>query len=155
VQQALASDKTPPAGAAQALHDSASRLSAEGSMPETAAKLVQEVSTKSEHLHHMELAEARKNFKPISHAVITLATQVRAEGATSPFTHFYCPMVKDGGGDWLQANDQLLNPYFGSEMLRCGEKVRQFPAPAGRETPSDPHREHRAIPAKPAKKGDA
>lgn len=155
VQQALASDKTPPAAAAQALHDAASRLSAEGSLPGSAAKLVPEIAAKSEHLHHLEIAEARQAFKPISHVVITLATQVRAEGATSAFTHFYCPMVKDGGGDWLQANDQLLNPYFGSEMLRCGEKVRQFPAPAGSEAPADPQREQRVVPAKPVKQGDA
>jgi Cu(I)/Ag(I) efflux system membrane fusion protein len=37
-------------------------------------------------------------------------------------------MVLDGGGDWLQDDDELLNPYFGSEMLRCGEKVEVYPA---------------------------
>jgi Cu(I)/Ag(I) efflux system membrane fusion protein len=75
----------------------------------------------------MDLAGARKAFKPISHAVVTLATQVRSEKARSSFTHFYCPMVPGGGGDWLQAEGELLNPYFGSEMLRCGEKVEVFP----------------------------
>ena len=75
----------------------------------------------------MDLAGARKAFKPISHAVVTLATQVRSEQAQSSFTHFYCPMVPGGGGDWLQAEGELSNPYFGSEMLRCGEKVQVFP----------------------------
>ena len=88
---------------------------------------MQEIAAKSEHLHHMDLAGARKAFKPISHAVVTLATQVRSEEAQSSFTHFYCPMVPGGGGDWLQAGGELLNPYFGSEMLRCGEKVQVFP----------------------------
>jgi Cu(I)/Ag(I) efflux system membrane fusion protein len=150
VQQALAADKKPSPASARALHDSASRLSGNSALPlpEAAAKLVQEVAAKSEHLHHMDLAEARKTFKPISHAVVTLATQVRGEGAQNPFTHFYCPMVKEGGGDWLQANDQLLNPYFGSEMLRCGEKVHQFPAQGAADSSPDPHREHRATPAK-------
>jgi Cu(I)/Ag(I) efflux system membrane fusion protein len=78
----------------------------------------------------MDLAGARKAFKPISHAVVTLATQVRSVGARNSFTHFYCPMVPGGGGDWLQANGELLNPYFGSEMLRCGQKVQVF-LPAG------------------------
>jgi Cu(I)/Ag(I) efflux system membrane fusion protein len=27
----------------------------------------------------------------------------------------------DRGADWLQDDDQLLNPYFGSMMLKCGE----------------------------------
>ena len=32
-----------------------------------------------------------------------------------------CPMVyNEGGADWLQATEPLLNPYFGAMMLRCG-----------------------------------
>jgi Cu(I)/Ag(I) efflux system membrane fusion protein len=34
----------------------------------------------------------------------------------------HCPMVYGNtGADWLQDNDQLRNPYFGSMMLKCGE----------------------------------
>ncbi len=34
----------------------------------------------------------------------------------------HCPMANhDRGADWLQANDELRNPYFGDSMLRCGE----------------------------------
>jgi Cu(I)/Ag(I) efflux system membrane fusion protein len=127
VQKALASDKMPPASSAQALHKAALLLSSDAAIPAASARLAQAIVAKSEHLHHMDLANARKDFKPISHAVVTLASQVRSEGAKNSFTHFYCPMVKDGGGDWLQPGGELLNPYFGSEMLRCGEKVQEFP----------------------------
>jgi Cu(I)/Ag(I) efflux system membrane fusion protein len=151
VHQALASDKRPPADAAQALHDAAKKLASGPELPQPSARLAQEIAAQSEHLHHLELAEARKAFKPISHAVVTLATQARSEGARSPFTHFYCPMVSGGGGDWLQSTDQLLNPYFGSEMLRCGEKVEVFPA-RGKAGPAPSAPEpHRAAPLK--KKG--
>ena len=79
--------------------------------------------------HHKchDLPAARKEFKPISHAVVALAAQVRSDQAKTTFSHFYCPMVKGGGGDWLQPDTKLLNPYYGSEMLRCGEKVHDFP----------------------------
>jgi Cu(I)/Ag(I) efflux system membrane fusion protein len=127
VQRALAADKAPPAAASQALSQAASRLSTMKQVPEASRKLLSEIAAKSEHLHHMDVAGARKAFKPISHAVVTLATQVRSDRASTIFTHFYCPMVPDGGGDWLQPDDSLVNPYFGSEMLRCGEKVEQFP----------------------------
>jgi Cu(I)/Ag(I) efflux system membrane fusion protein len=127
VQQALAADRKPPAGPTQALYQAALSLGADASLPAESAKLARDIAAKSEHLHHMELTAARRDFKPISHAVVTLATQVRSEGAQSSFTHFYCPMVKDGGGDWLQPGGELLNPYFGSEMLRCGEKVQELP----------------------------
>jgi Cu(I)/Ag(I) efflux system membrane fusion protein len=132
VQEALAADKTPSAAAAQSLHETASLLGGNPDLPKSASELLKQIAAKSEHLHHMDLAAARKDFKPISHAVVTLATQIRGETAQQPFTHFYCPMVKGGGGDWLQPGGELSNPYFGSEMLRCGEKVREFP-PAGKE----------------------
>ena len=34
----------------------------------------------------------------------------------------YCSMAfNDTGAAWLQAGDQIRNPYFGRRMLRCGE----------------------------------
>jgi Cu(I)/Ag(I) efflux system membrane fusion protein len=52
-------------------------------------------------------------------------------------------MVPGGAGDWLQADDKLLNPYFGSKMLRCGEKVQVLPPAAEKKPASDLHHEHR------------
>lgn len=138
VQQALAADRLPAAAAGQGLHSAAKQLGAEKSLSETASKLIQEVASNSEHLHHLDLAGARKAFKPISHAVVTLATQLRSASAKNHFTHFYCPMVPGGGGDWLQPGGELLNPYFGSQMLRCGEKVEELPIHGERPAGSRP-----------------
>lgn len=146
VQKALAADKKPPAGPAQSLHKAALQLGGDAVLPTASATLVQDIAAKSEHLHHMDLAAARKEFKLISHAVVMLASQVRSEGAQNSFTHFYCPMVKDGGGDWLQPGGELLNPYFGSEMLRCGEKVQEFPLQGTPVIEADPHKNHKALP---------
>ncbi|MEA3224871.1 MAG: hypothetical protein U9Q07_02900, partial [Planctomycetota bacterium] len=34
----------------------------------------------------------------------------------------YCPMAfDDKGADWLQLDEDILNPYFGASMLLCGE----------------------------------
>jgi hypothetical protein len=34
----------------------------------------------------------------------------------------YCPMANDGnGGYWLSSEPQIKNPYYGDEMLECGE----------------------------------
>ena len=34
----------------------------------------------------------------------------------------YCPMAKDGeGAYWLASESEINNPYFGDEMLKCGE----------------------------------
>jgi Cu(I)/Ag(I) efflux system membrane fusion protein len=38
-----------------------------------------------------------------------------------------CSMVyPDRGADWIQADDKLLNPYWGSQMLRCGSVKGKF-----------------------------
>jgi Cu(I)/Ag(I) efflux system membrane fusion protein len=147
IQQALAADKPPPASAAQQLQRTAKALTDEFSLPTDATNQVKEIASHSEHLHHLDLKGVRKAFKPISHAVVTLAAQVRGENAASPLTHFYCPMVPGGGGDWLQKDLSLLNPYFGSEMLRCGEKVRVFPT-QGKPPDAVPQEPDPATPAK-------
>lgn len=143
-QQALASDQTPPATAA--LHPLATELARDQALPEPSRTLLQEVAAKSEHMHHLDLSGVRQEFRPISHAIITLATQVRGEGTQQSFTHFYCPMVPGGQGDWMQPDSKLLNPYFGSEMLYCGEKVRELP-PQGKQVPeAAPPRQRDTVP---------
>ena len=64
-------------------------------------------------------------FIPGTEICLKIAGYVRGE------VYFGDPNGQDtfpgGGGDWLQSSSALLNPYFGSEMLRCGEKVHEFP----------------------------
>lgn len=124
IQNQLAADKKPEASDAQQLFQLATNLAQHPQLSEPLREQLSTIAKNAEHLHHLSLDEARKNFKPISHAVLNLATAIRGHGASQPFHQFFCPMVKGGEGDWLQANDQLLNPYYGSQMLRCGEHVR-------------------------------
>jgi Cu(I)/Ag(I) efflux system membrane fusion protein len=140
VQKALAADQTPPADAAQTLANTASKLSKETEILEASRTLLSDIATNAEHLHHVDLTGARKAFKSISHAVVTLATQLRSADAQQSFTHFYCPMVPGGAGDWLQPGGVLSNPYFGSQMLHCGEKVAELPPASNSQ--SEYHDEH-------------
>jgi len=40
---------------------------------------------------------------------------------------FFCPMVfNNKGAYWFQNNPDLVNPYYGEVMLKCGEKVKEF-----------------------------
>jgi hypothetical protein len=89
----------------------------------------------------MKLEEARlKAFRPISEAVVRLATLVRGSEATEPFRHMFCPMVKGGSGDWLQLSESITNPYFGSSMFSCGELVNELPVPVDRPLAEQPQR---------------
>lgn len=61
-----------------------------------------------------DIKAARKEFKTLSKKAIELAKG--REG----FYLMHCPMVKGGGGDWLQTSKEVANPYFGASMLNCG-----------------------------------
>ena len=126
IQKSLAADSKPETKSAMALHKLATELADVPAFPEASRKQLQIIAKSSEHLHHMELAPARQSFKPVSHAVVTLATQYRGKESKQSFTHFFCPMVEGGGGDWLQPGGDLRNPYKGSEMLTCGKKVHEL-----------------------------
>ena len=137
IQESLANDNTPPADAVTSLHETASELVAGDALPAEFRVEIEKIIEPSEHLHHLELPAARVSFKPISHAVVTLAAHLRGDAAGEPFTHFYCPMVQGGGGDWLQSTADLRNPYFGSEMLTCGELAHGFPTVGHPQTNDD------------------
>ena len=71
-----------------------------------------------------DLAAARAGFEPFSTAVADL---VRAQPAArrENLRIFQCPMTPVlGKGRWLQRDAALKNPFFGSEMLECGEEIR-------------------------------
>lgn len=144
IQADLANDKRPTEADAQALRRFATTLRQDDTWPAEARKQLAEIAKYSEHLHHLELDQARHQaFRPISHAIVALAALVR-DPAGPPFQHMYCPMVKGGRGDWLQANDDLRNPYYGSAMLNCGEVVQTLPSsPSASMAPPD-HSHHMA-----------
>ncbi len=56
----------------------------------------------------------------------------------------HCPMAFDGrGADWLQAGEDIRNPYFGASMIRCATDVERIASaardrPPGRATMSEP-----------------
>ncbi len=85
----------------------------------------------SGHLEKAEnLAAARKQFLPFSMAAAELAQQLRTMEAFKETKIFNCPMVNRAipgaakNGQWLQLAGPLKNPFFGSQMLDCGNEVK-------------------------------
>lgn len=74
-----------------------------------------------------DLAAQRKLFKGVSEAAIKLVKG--APPREQPVHVAYCPMVK---ADWLQINKNVRNPYYGSEMLECGEITETIAAAGAR-----------------------
>lgn len=142
IQKALAGDKQPAANEIAALRQSAERLANADGFPDRLKPLLDSIIKAAAKLADANLKTIREQFRPVSHAVLRLAANVRGPKMTRTFTHFYCRMVPGGGGDWLQAEGLLRNPYFGSEMLNCGKQVRTLgiskaaALPAGPQMPS-------------------
>jgi Cu(I)/Ag(I) efflux system membrane fusion protein len=75
------------------------------------------------------LEALRVAFEPLSAAMRRV---VEAFGVdVGEVYEVHCPMAFDfRGAGWLQAGTEVLNPYFGDEMLRCGTVRGALPQPA-------------------------
>ncbi len=67
-----------------------------------------------------DLQVQREGFFPLSQQMIGLSKTFGALGAGTVYI-MHCPMAFDNrGASWLQDNEDLVNPYFGDMMLKCG-----------------------------------
>ena len=82
------------------------------------------------------LEAARTAFLPFSTNVVELVQQIRAqEQSFRSLKVYHCPMAPEPGL-WFQSQGPLRNPYYGAEMLTCGEEVK--PPPAAPNGPTRP-----------------
>ncbi len=62
----------------------------------------------------------RKAFEKLSEAVYDMAKE-SGFGETTIYKQ-YCPMAfGNKGAFWLSDSEEIMNPYFGDKMLRCGK----------------------------------
>ncbi|HMJ65547.1 MAG TPA: efflux RND transporter periplasmic adaptor subunit [Candidatus Binatia bacterium] len=77
-----------------------------------------------------DLKDARRKFQPFADAVAQLARSVRRQPAFANIKVFRCPMTDQAfpgapkSSMWVQTNAPLRNPFFGSEMIDCGNEVK-------------------------------
>ena len=65
------------------------------------------------------LANQRALFYPLSESILALV-KASKDKRESLYVQ-YCPMAFDNeGAYWLSESKDVLNPYFGDQMLRCG-----------------------------------
>ncbi|MGB0392198.1 MAG: efflux RND transporter periplasmic adaptor subunit [Salibacteraceae bacterium] len=79
------------------------------------------------HVNHMsDISALRKSFILISNSMLALARTF--DPLTDTIYVQHCPMADEGrGAYWLSISEKILNPYFGAEMLECGEsELLQF-----------------------------
>lgn len=121
IQEALAADSTDGVrGATRAIRGSAAKLHP-GHAPEEHAEhyqnIPQELLAACQKLEGAEdIGSVREAFRELSKPVSLWVTMAKPKNTSV----MYCPMAKAG---WVQRGSDAANPYFGSEMLTCGEKV--------------------------------
>jgi Cu(I)/Ag(I) efflux system membrane fusion protein len=122
IARSLAADSTPQPVAMTLLRENLDALLASSDVPDPAQT---QLNRARRALAKMTgpLDQTRRGFRIVSHALLRAAAIVRGEATAEQLIHFYCPMVPGGGGDWMQPDGDLRNPYWGSEMLQCGEQV--------------------------------
>ena len=77
---------------------------------ETAIKSLKEAS---------DINEQRKHFEVLSDLAYSY---VKSNQLEADIYQMHCPMAfNNKGASWLQSDKYLLNPYYGSRMLRCGK----------------------------------
>ena len=78
-----------------------------------------------------EIEAARRPFALLSE---TLAQTLAAFGhaGLDDLRLVKCPMAfSNRGARWIQRGDEIVNPYFGAAMLRCGDVIRPLPRRPG------------------------
>lgn len=71
-----------------------------------------------------DIAAARSAFNDFSKVMLA---RVESHAPEQAVYQMYCPMAfNNKGASWLQNNDNLRNPYFGSAMLTCGSTKATF-----------------------------
>ena len=71
-----------------------------------------------------DIARDRATFRTLSEHLLAIA-EASGNPVAQPLSVVHCPMAfNDEGADWLQAQGDVANPYFGASMLRCGAVTR-------------------------------
>jgi hypothetical protein len=112
----LAKDRPVSPAAVDALTEAAGQLAA---LAGEAKAAVEAIDRAVGPLRDKPIKEQRESFKKLSEAMIELTRSMAPSNALgAKLFVIHCPMAE---ARWIQKTDEVANPYFGSEMLECGE----------------------------------
>jgi hypothetical protein len=123
IQKALANDQFAEAqSAAKTLLDQLNRETPE-KIKSTVAGLIQSTESIATAEH---MRSARREFKALSNGIQLLIEEQGTTGMQDLYV-VRCRMAfKDKGANWIQADTAVTNPYFGAQMPRCGNVLKQI-----------------------------
>jgi Cu(I)/Ag(I) efflux system membrane fusion protein len=121
IQEALAADKTDGVKSAAeqivALADNVDAKTVTGEHAMHYTDLPMKIKRAAQELAQgKEITAMREAFKSLSRPMVMWGTMSKPKGIYV----VYCSMAK---GSWLQKGKDIRNPYYGHQMLSCGEIV--------------------------------
>lgn len=73
-----------------------------------------------------DITKARAEFALLSEEMLAIVQRFQIT-TMGDIYELHCPMAFDGrGATWLQANEEVKNPYYGASMLTCADRVRKL-----------------------------
>ena len=83
-------------------------------------QFVEKISYDIEHIKETtEIEHQREHFVTLSSNMYKLLQGLSK--SSIKLYHQYCPMANDGkGAYWLNESEEIINPYMGSKMPKCG-----------------------------------
>ncbi|WP_028283537.1 DUF3347 domain-containing protein [Olleya marilimosa] len=85
-------------------------------------EIVEDAIEHAEHISESPMAHQREHFKVLSKDVTDM---VAITGTANTLYEQFCPMY-DKGSAWLSKNEEVRNPYYGSQMLKCGKVQKEI-----------------------------
>ncbi len=71
-----------------------------------------------------DISQQREGFESLSNIMLQVAKTYPIKGI---YFQQFCPMANDGkGAYWLSEKETIQNPYFGSQMISCGETIERI-----------------------------
>ena len=68
----------------------------------------------------VDIEEARMELAPVSESIYAMVKAYQPN--RTDLYYQFCPMAKNGqGANWLSETKEIVNPYMGQRMLKCGK----------------------------------
>jgi len=89
-----------------------------------------------------DLDSLRKQFSGVSEVLRGILKKYEYKEDLKLYLSF-CPMALGNGAYWVSDSDQIKNPYFGPEMLECGEVKEEYGRKIKESKPMEGHAGHK------------
>jgi len=87
-------------------------------------EIVENAKEHAEHIVKSPIDHQREHFEELS---IDINDLIALLGTNKTLYQTFCPMYNNGkGAIWLSEFEEIKNPFFGSEMLKCGKVQKKI-----------------------------